>query len=387
MWAGRPYVLNPNVVVEFRGDFAEMHLPRFGHSVSARGDLAAWLATFDRAFDVDILQLFEEEVVEYLAETFIIVPRADAQALGGGLTRPARRPVGPSVESRDLRHLRPHGVCVFGVPLDTARVPPYSPFHGPACIRHAVAEDPRPNPTGPWVDLGDVVNWPQDGLPDVGARIRHLTRRVLASGCTPMVLGGDHATTYFVLEAVSERHRHYSVVQFDAHRDLVSGPTDEAWRAPLNHASVMSHALRLPGLSALVQLGVRPAELGAPSSVHPPPNVLTLTPEDLRAIPLKAVLGLIPAGPVYLSIDLDVLDPASAPEVTTPSAGGLSAGEVLRLAEAIASSTDLIGVDLVEVCAVAAEENRAARCAAALAQMIPPVLRRMQAPAQSDVAG
>jgi agmatinase len=202
------------------------------------------------------------------------------------------------------------------------------------------------------VDGGNVVFPPFDA-PAVRDRVEGAVAAILAAGAVPFLVGGDHSVALPALRAVARRHGPVAVVHVDAHLDT-SGP--ETWGERFHHGTPFRHALE-EGLIApgqLHQLGMRgalgdasDAELGARhgARVH--------LVDDLLRRGVGAVAGEVreAAGgrPVYLSFDVDAIDPAFAPGTGTPVPGGISSREALQLVRALAG-VNLVGMDLVEVC-------------------------------------
>lgn len=309
--------------------------------------------------NIDLSDVLGDDVLSALIQNRVLLVEEDVKALSDGLVAPCISAIGRSVADHELGSLPPATYCVFGVPLDTARVPPFSPFHGPGCIREAFAMHSIPLPRPTPLDLGNVINWPTDTLDTIGARIQWLTTRVSLAHSFPIMLGGDHAATYFAILGLASLFREIAVVQFDAHSDL-AGPSQTRWCPPLNHASVMSHVLEIPNVLRLTQIGLRRRhEEGAPKTK-------AYTVQMFRHDTVEAVIASIPSMPIYVTVDLDVLDPKIAPEVTTPIAGGLSASEVKECLAQIFKSRQVVGIDFVEVCAGTGDDNLAARCAADL---------------------
>ncbi len=190
-------------------------------------------------------------------------------------------------------------------------------------------------------DLGDILVTPTD-LQGTGKRISNVVRQIRAQGKLPVLLGGEHTVTYFSLEPFDD----IFVIQLDAHRDL----REEYLGDRLCHATVMRRVLdRLPP-DRVLQMGIRScskeeAEFAARK------NIATCTSEELiDNIPtaIGEAKKLAGNSPVYLTIDLDVLDPAFAPGVATPEPGGLSTVELLRLLRGL-GELNLTAFDIVEL--------------------------------------
>lgn len=178
-------------------------------------------------------------------------------------------------------------------------------------------------------------------LPDDPAAARTAiedgVRRILEGGSKPLVLGGDHSITYPVLRAFKERGP-ITVLHFDAHGDIYDNFEGDRYSHACPFARVMEEQLA----ARLIQVGLR-----------------TLTPHQREqsgkfgteifgadrwrdAIPVVASLS----GPVYVSLDIDVLEPMLAPGIAHPEPGGLSVREVLEVLFAL--HADVLGADVVE---------------------------------------
>lgn len=190
-------------------------------------------------------------------------------------------------------------------------------------------------------DLGDLVITATD-LRATGERISALVKRVSGDGKILALLGGEHTLTYFSLQAFGN----VAVVQLDAHRDL----RDEYSGDRLCHATVMRRVLdRLPA-EHLLQVGVRSCskeEVEFAESIE----LKTYTSEEVLADPIGVaaeIKGEVGGSSVYLTIDLDILDPAFAPGVTTPEPGGLSTLDLLKLVREL-GKLKIVAFDVVEL--------------------------------------
>jgi agmatinase len=202
------------------------------------------------------------------------------------------------------------------------------------------------------VDAGNVPFPPFEP----GAMREAVERDVLAiasAGATPFVVGGDHSIALPALRALAKRHGPLSVLQVDAHLDT-SGP--EAWGTEHHHGTPFRHALA-EGLIApgkFVQVGLR-ASWGKLTDAD------FARAHEARQVPMEEIdrRGMasiaqevrerLGSGPVYVSFDVDAVDPAFAPGTGTPVPGGMSSREAFQLLRAL-RGVNLAGMDLVEVC-------------------------------------
>jgi agmatinase len=230
---------------------------------------------------------------------------------------------------------------LLGVPYDASSSYLRGAALAPAAIRAALAapssnlstEDGRTLNDLPWRDAGDV---PVAAMAHVRAGIEAAVARVVTDGGRPVVLGGDHSISYPVVRALARASSPFSILHFDAHADLYDALDGDRYSHACPFARIMEEGV----VTRLVQVGVR-----------------TLTPHQraqadrfgVEIIDMRAfVAGARPTleGPVYLSLDLDVLDPACAPGVSHWEPGGLTTRELLTLLQAV--EAPIVGADLVE---------------------------------------
>jgi len=255
-------------------------------------------------------------------------------------------------------------VALLGVPWDTHSSTGPGAALGVAAIRRALA-DPSGNffaSTGldvsrPEViaDVGDVDLSDEAGAADA---ITAAVARQLDAGRRVLSLGGDHAVTFPVLRAFGPRHPGLSIVHIDAHPDLY----DDFEGDPMSHASPFARIMEAGLAARLIQIGIRA------DGPHLREQAGRFGVESFAAEEVDKALAILPAGPVYLSIDLDGLDPAFAPGVKHYEPGGLSTREVLSVIAAIPGP--LIGADIVELCPDRDHCDMTAKLAAKLAKEI-----------------
>jgi len=159
----------------------------------------------------------------------------------------------------------------------------------------------------------------------------------LAAGYAPLSLGGDHSITYPILEAIKARHGPVNVLHIDAHPDMY----DEFDGDRYSHASPFARALEGGCINNLVQVGIRSSnpQLREFGQRH---DVTMLGAEQVGDVPYDRLQG-----PLYISIDLDGLDPAFAPGVTHQEPGGLTTREVIAMIARCPGQ--VIGGDVVEL--------------------------------------
>lgn len=187
-----------------------------------------------------------------------------------------------------------------------------------------------------------------------------MVSRILAAGRIPFLVGGDHAITIPILEALSVLDEPVHVVQIDAHPDLY--PEYEGDR--YSHACVASRALEMEHIATLTCIGVRTVNTiqRKEAGKHLGRYLQVSARKCSQGIP--PLTHLKDGAPVYLTLDLDSFDPAFAPGVAHPVPGGLNPRQVLDFLNQ--DSWRLVGMDAVEVNPSRDEHNRtailAARC-------------------------
>ena len=169
-------------------------------------------------------------------------------------------------------------------------------------------------------------------------------RAILDAGALPVILGGDHSQTYPVVRAYTER---LTMVHFDAHIDyqpFIHGVV-HSWGNPMRLATALPHVERI------LQVGIRSfrTQQGDARDSREAGNEI-LTVRALRRRGPAALLDLLPAdAPVYISVDMDVLDPPIVPGISAPEPDGLTYDELRTLLFGVARKADVIGIDVMEV--------------------------------------
>lgn len=184
--------------------------------------------------------------------------------------------------------------------------------------------------------------------------VRDRARRFLERGKLVGVVGGDHSVPLGLMQALAERHETYGILQIDAHADLRQAYEGFTY----SHASIMYHAVQLPAVSDLVQVGVRDV---CPEEMERVAGNFKITLFDDWQLKANAYQGMTWAAQcdaiaatlpqkVYISFDIDGLDPRFCPHTGTPVPGGLDFNQAIYLLQALISAgKTIIGFDLCEV--------------------------------------
>ena len=189
-------------------------------------------------------------------------------------------------------------------------------------------------------DLGDV-DFASDDTGAVLDSIRAEAREIFRAGKRPIFMGGEHLVSFPAVEAALESFPGLAVFQWDAHADL----RDDYLGEKLSHACVMRRILELEGVGPLRQFGVRSGTRDEFEWMH--------ANETLRPLSLKAVeSSLKEAGDraIYLTIDVDVINPGEMPGTGSPEPGGLGLDALMDCISVLdASNARIIGADVVEL--------------------------------------
>ncbi len=253
------------------------------------------------------------------------------------------------IERRD----RGAPICIAGIPLDLGTTNRSGARFGPSAIRHASRMlvdgahplhwvDPTKLPVADVGDfalaLGDLVG-SMKLIEDAAQGIEHL-----------IALGGDHSITLPLLRALKKHRAAPALIHFDAHVDTWPDNFGQAY----GHGSVFYHAIEegLVDPRRMIQIGVRSPVSRQVHDWTAARGVVTIAAQSIHetgpAAVVERVVEVVGDAPVYLSIDIDVLDPAFAPGTGTPEIGGLASWQVQAILRQL-PDLQFVGMDLVEV--------------------------------------
>lgn len=247
----------------------------------------------------------------------------------------------PSYEESDA--------VIYGMPMDwTVSFRPGSRF-GPARIRQSSLGLEEYSPYMDkhleevnYFDAGDIplpFGNPQRSLDMIEDYIDGL----LADGKFPLGLGGEHLVSWPIFKALNKKYKDLAIIHIDAHADLREQYEGE----PLSHSTPIRKACELIGPENVYSFGIRSGM--REEFLYAKESGMYMAKFDVVE-PLREVLPTLAGRNVYVTIDIDVLDPAHAPGTGTAEAGGISSKELLEAIKLIADSDmNVIGADLVEV--------------------------------------
>lgn len=241
-------------------------------------------------------------------------------------------------------------MVVWGIPLDTSVTNRPGTRFGPNAIRRAsciLDADPQypfhldPFETLAVADYGDC-SMSTNRVWENPERIENEAKQILDTGAYLLSLGGDHYVTWPLLKAHAEKHGPLALIQFDAHQDTWQDEEDV-----IDHGSFVTRAVKdgIIDPDKSIQIGIR---------THAPEDygIEILYGDEVEEMTTEAIANQIKRrvgdSPVYITFDIDCLDPAYAPGTGTPVAGGPSSAKMLGVLRKL-GSLNIVGSDVVEV--------------------------------------
>lgn len=238
-------------------------------------------------------------------------------------------------------------VVIFSVPMDsTTSFRPGTRFAGNAIRVDSIGvewyspyrdQDLKDYKTA---DLGDL-ELPVGDVEKALDTIYQTTKQIVKDGKKPMMIGGEHLVSHPQIKACHEAYPDLHIIHLDAHTDL----REDFLGRKLSHATFMRHVHGFVGDGKIFQFGIRSGE--KPEFEWAKEGHIHMRKFDLEG--LDRVVDQIKDKPVYVTIDLDVLDPSVFPGTGTPEAGGITYKELLWAFDQFAKLNNFIGADIVEL--------------------------------------
>jgi arginase len=243
-----------------------------------------------------------------------------------------------------LKKTEEYEIAILGIPFDEKSCYLRGASKGPKAIREASTG----KAINPWTELG--VNLEEETVlvdlgdldvtgdfKDVFFRVEEKVFEILDREAIPFVLGGDHSISYPVVRAFSRKFKPLDILHFDAHPDLY----DELYGDRYSHACPFARIMEEGLARNLVQVGIR-AATGQQRDKALEYGVRIIEMKDF-----EDTITLDFSNPVYISFDMDALDPAYAPGVSHHESGGLSTRQAINVIHAL--NARIVGLDVVEV--------------------------------------
>ena len=198
------------------------------------------------------------------------------------------------------------------------------------------------------ISLGRPFQGSEKKVHDIGninrSQIENIYDKISASSKIPISIGGDHSISRQIINTLAKRHGKISLVYFDAHPDFVSSTTNY-------YGSVVNDVLSNIEIASSVQIGIRTPEQEELDNIKKF-NLEVITPFDIQKHGIKLVTNSVLhrlGDKVYVSFDMDCIDPAYAPGVSVPVPMGLNSTDAVYLLKEIAKK-GIVGMDIMEVC-------------------------------------
>ena len=189
-------------------------------------------------------------------------------------------------------------------------------------------------------DIGDL-ELPIGSVEAALKVIRKTTEKILNDNKKPMMIGGEHLVTLPVVEALVKKYPDLHIIHLDAHTDL----REDFFGRKLSNATVLRRCYDLLGDGRIYQFGIRSGDSSEFNWASEGHTFL----RKFDFVGLDKAVELIKDKPVYITIDLDVLDPSVFPGTGTPEAGGMTYKEVLGAIDEFAKLNNIVGADIVEL--------------------------------------
>jgi arginase len=243
-----------------------------------------------------------------------------------------------------IKQTQEYDFALFGIPFDEKSSYKKGAAKGPQAIRAASTVEAINAWTESGVNLEEETSIADLGdldvtgsFWDVFAKTEEQVKRILEKGAVPVVLGGDHSITYPIVKTFAQKHNRLDILHFDAHPDLY----EELYGDRYSHACPFARIIEEGYVANLVQVGIRAA-----TGQHR----MLARKHGVRMIEMKNIdraKNLDFSNPLYISFDLDALDPAFAPGVSHHEAGGLSTRQAIDILHSLKGN--IVGLDVVEV--------------------------------------
>lgn len=245
---------------------------------------------------------------------------------------------------RAIAEIQAGRVALCGIPVDANSSHLRGPASAPTAIRSQLHSGSANYTTergvdlSQWVaDIGDLALVNETGSEDDADVITSTISALLAAGAKPLSIGGDHSVTYPILRSVGPAWPGLTIVHIDAHPDLYGNFGDNR----LSHASPFARIMEEGLCERLIQVGIRTA------NAHQVEQARRFGVETVEARFAESFDPAAVTGPIYVSCDVDGLDPAFAPGVSHHEPGGLTSRQVFDLIAKLGG--EVVGADVVEV--------------------------------------
>ena len=238
----------------------------------------------------------------------------------------------------NIHELNSGDIALVGIPFDENSSFQRGPAKAPSLIIDAIESNSTNYFTESLTDLNEYtrVKWCGNATLTDYFSIFDPIQEILKQKAIPFSLGGDHSMTYPIMKAMAKHHPDLQIIQFDAHGDLYDELDDNRYSHACPFARIMEEGLA----KNLTQIGIRTM------TQHQKEQAERFGVKVIEMKNWSADISLSFKGPVYISFDMDVLDPAFAPGVSHHEPGGLSTREAIGMIQKL--DAQIVGCDVVE---------------------------------------
>ena len=237
-----------------------------------------------------------------------------------------------------INDLKSNNVALIGIPFDENSSFLQGPAKAPELIIEAINSDSANYYTENLTDLNEhsSIRWCGNAVLEDYFSIQQPIRAILRQGAIPFSLGGDHSMTYPIMKVMFEKHPDLHIIQFDAHGDLY----DELNGNKHSHACPFARIMEEGLAKKLTQIGIRTM------TQHQKEQAERFGVDVIEMKDWTSDNNLKFEGPVYITFDIDVLDPAFAPGVSHHEPGGFTTREAVNMIQKL--EANIVGCDVVE---------------------------------------
>jgi agmatinase len=391
MSMSKTFILNPTVSVEPNDQFLNIILPFQKKKLQTNLHFSKVIEIVEEPNSLERLEKrgLTGKVLQFLLKESIIIPEEAHSLYKNGLVTHSKDIIGKKVDLNQLENKEfNQQFCFLGIPVSYEHKGNMSPVNGTSLIRSNIKLFDQPSSEEEYLldmnhsrsfkagnvfpyDAGDVsYDARVETIEDVNKKVKYLVDKMSDHQLKPIVLGGDHTVTYPVVSSLLEKHENLTIIHFDAHTDRYESQLRNT--NGLTIGNVFSELMKENNFYKLIQVGIRQFERKSSNIVDSPDNVLVYSSNDIHTMAdVTTIFSTIDQNtPVYLSFDVDVLDPSIAPEVSWPVIGGITYHQASYLIEYVSTHFNIVGADFVEVCAGERKPNLAALSVANLATQL-----------------
>ncbi len=242
------------------------------------------------------------------------------------------------ISRKSIEQLEQGDIALIGIPFDNNSSFLTGPAKAPELIIDAIKSDSANYFTEDLknLDRHSSVFWCGNHLEKDYLKFGQPIKQILGKGAIPFTLGGDHSITYPVMMAMAEKYSNLSILHFDAHCDLYDELDDNKHSHACPFARIMENGLA----ENLTQVGIRTL------NTHQKQQAERFGAKITQMKDWRPDMKFEIDGPVYISFDIDVLDPAFAPGVSHHEPGGFSTREIISMIQSL--DLNIVGLDVVE---------------------------------------